>query len=211
MPLPQNTISKYSLKFRFHSAGDSVKVCTPISHPNVYGDSICLSMLRRESGNVPYEGWSGAYSATSILMQLQSFLFADNIDQDGGYTTRARTDKSSVQRNIRTMLEFQCRECSHSHSTPFPPIKASIRKLISVYPVEPELHRVIVQGTWCQTNLDSSAHRAIDGVTQSYDQYMKAQQSMFSAHSGNSSREQFEIIICSDHIPRTVCGSNLKS
>lgn len=70
-----------------------VKLCTMIPHPNVFegydfnanrnepGCWICLNMLRNTNQG-SNSGWSGAYSVYSIIMQLQSFLFAENIDQD---------------------------------------------------------------------------------------------------------------------------------
>lgn len=74
-----------------------VQLCTRIPHPNVYagydfssgrsepGNWLCLNMLRDVSQG-SYSGWSGAYSVCSILVQLQSFLFAESIDQDYGYS-----------------------------------------------------------------------------------------------------------------------------
>ena len=132
----------------------SVKLCTPIAHPNVFGGWICLSMLKSYTGNVPYEGWSGAYSATSVLMQLQSFLFAEWIDQDYGGEVKARTSKSSVNRSIRVCREFKC-GCSHSHSAPWPAIGAEAVHLpyIKLHLVNPEQDRdrVTIHGHWCQS------------------------------------------------------------
>merc|ERR1719201_2899694 len=75
---------------QYPSMPPDIKIKTPIAHPNVYGEWLCLSMLRRHTTDTAYEGWSGAYSATSILMQLQSFLFAEKVDQDEGYQADAR-------------------------------------------------------------------------------------------------------------------------
>ena len=77
-----------------------MQLCTLIPHPNVFegydynagrsedGVWLCLNMLRSASLG-SYSGWSGAYSVYSILVQLQSFLFAENIDQDYGYAATA--------------------------------------------------------------------------------------------------------------------------
>jgi ubiquitin-protein ligase len=129
-----------------------VKICTPIQHPNVFGGWICLSMLRQETGSVPYEGWSGAYSATSVLMQLQSFLFAENIDQDGGYTAKARTASWAVKGSRSACTSFYCTKCSHSHSTPWPPIKVlSTEKIIKIRALDDisSTKSVSVDGTSC--------------------------------------------------------------
>jgi ubiquitin-protein ligase len=59
----------------------TITLFTPIPHPNVFGNYICLDMIqagRREEGG----GWSSAYSVQSILTQLQSFLFEENLDKD---------------------------------------------------------------------------------------------------------------------------------
>jgi len=59
-----------------------VTLFNTIPHPNIFGNYICLDMiqgvgLRAEEGG----GWSSAYSAQSILTQLQSFLFEENLDE----------------------------------------------------------------------------------------------------------------------------------
>ncbi len=86
-----------------------MKVCQAIDHPNVFGDWICLDMIKTDyyHMNQSYGGWTSGYSATSILMQLQSyvlpfeirgakvrtpkktkhrFLFSENVPQKSGYS-----------------------------------------------------------------------------------------------------------------------------
>ena len=108
-------------------------------------------MLRPHTSTVPYEGWSGAYSATSILMQLQSFLFAEKIDQDGGYQANAKLSNQHVTRSLKVCKKYKCRKCSHSHDNPWPKVKGPPEALIKVYPTDPESERVVVQGSSCQT------------------------------------------------------------
>lgn len=50
----------------------TINLLTPITHPNVLaGNTICLDMLQPSSGTRQlYQGWTSAYSAQSILMQL---------------------------------------------------------------------------------------------------------------------------------------------
>ena len=108
-------------------------------------------MLRSYTGNVPYEGWSGAYSATSILMQLQSFLFAEKIDQDEGYQANARLTDADVNHSISVCKSFKCKKCKHSHNTPWPRVKGPPEALIKVFPTDPESGHVVVQGSTCQT------------------------------------------------------------
>ena len=80
----------------YPSLPPDIRIKTPIEHPNVYGDWLCLSMLREHTTDKAYEGWSGAYSATSVLMQLQSFLFAEKVDQDEGHQADARLSGNDV-------------------------------------------------------------------------------------------------------------------
>lgn len=51
-----------------------ITLYTPIDHPNVFGNHICLDMLQEDQKEL-YQGWSSAYTIQSILIQLQSFLF----------------------------------------------------------------------------------------------------------------------------------------
>ena len=48
----------------------------PGNHPNVFNSYICLDMLRKDSGYA-YQGWSPAYRASSVIMQLAGFLIDD--------------------------------------------------------------------------------------------------------------------------------------
>ena len=56
----------------------SIRLCTEVPHPNVFGHTLCLDMLqpRAASQDAWYEGgWCSAYTVESVLIQLQSFLF----------------------------------------------------------------------------------------------------------------------------------------
>jgi len=77
-------------------------------------------MLRPLEYGQEYSGWSTAYSAQAILLQLQSFLFGENMEQDGGYTRKAITDESAVTAAKRRIIGFTCKTCGHSHKRPFP-------------------------------------------------------------------------------------------
>ena len=53
---------------------------TPITHPNVLGGTnICLDILDVNQKQI-YQGWTSAYTVEAILIQLQSFLFNENIN-----------------------------------------------------------------------------------------------------------------------------------
>ena len=63
MTIPQN----------YPSSPPDITLCSPIPHPNVFGNKICLDMLG--STSKIYEGWVPAYTIEAVLIQLQSFLF----------------------------------------------------------------------------------------------------------------------------------------
>jgi ubiquitin-protein ligase len=52
-----------------------IKINTAISHPNIYGDYICASIL-----NVPQE-WTPAYTLKGVAIQLLSFFASDRVEQ----------------------------------------------------------------------------------------------------------------------------------
>ena len=126
----------------------AIRVCTAIAHPNVFGGYLCLSMLRRETSTVPYEGWSSTYSVTSLLMQLQTFLFAEKVDQDGGYQARARLHDRDVAYSIDECKKFVCATCKHCHATPYPKVYDPRKYLIHTKPLAPQ---VTVHGSAAQT------------------------------------------------------------
>ena len=107
-------------------------------------------MIRPHTSTVPYEGWSRAYSATSVCLQLQSFLFAEKIDQDGGYQANARLSDKDVKRSLEVCKSFVCRKCPHRHAVPWPKVKGPPEALIKVFPTSNDGH-VVVQGSACQT------------------------------------------------------------
>ena len=111
----------------YPSKPPTIQLCTQLAHPNVFqghdfnqhthneeGYYICLNMLRppEEWDTEAYSGWSSAYTVHAILMQLSSFLFAENIPQDDGGTVRCR---SNVQGTKRDADAFHA---AHGHSYP---------------------------------------------------------------------------------------------
>ena len=66
----------------YPDAPPEVRLCTTLCHPNVFGTWICLDLLRDQAEMVREgsqgRGWTSGYSAQSVLLQLQSFLFEEN-------------------------------------------------------------------------------------------------------------------------------------
>ena len=74
-------------------------------HPNVFGEYVCLSVCR-----LPPDGdWSSSYTLLTVLMQLQSFLFAENIPQEYGGNLKQYT-------NSRIVSEIRARNASYSNA-----------------------------------------------------------------------------------------------
>ncbi len=99
-----------------------VKLCQTIPHPNVFGDYICLDMLKSYTVSQPYAGWSSAYSVQSILLQLQGFLFAENIPQEHGGPRKAYSDDKVVSVARAWLDGFACAACGHTSAQPQPPL-----------------------------------------------------------------------------------------
>ena len=53
----------------------AIELLTPITHPNVFGTTLCLDLLSKTSkSDTDTIGWSSAYTIQSLLLQLQSFF-----------------------------------------------------------------------------------------------------------------------------------------
>jgi ubiquitin-protein ligase/stress response protein SCP2 len=83
-----------------------LRLCTPAPHPNIIeeteGFGVCMDML--ETGAVTrYGGWSSSYSASSILLQLQSVLFDERA---------CLYDRVTLEEALTAAEELQC-SCGH--------------------------------------------------------------------------------------------------
>ncbi|RYC54750.1 hypothetical protein CHU98_g11462 [Xylaria longipes] len=74
-----------------------------IQHPNVYGDFVCATILRRG------EEYTPAYTLKGIAIQLLSFFDSDNLEQEHG----RKRDLTSYQELDRLCLDdtYICRKC----------------------------------------------------------------------------------------------------
>ncbi|KAK3262957.1 hypothetical protein CYMTET_28216 [Cymbomonas tetramitiformis] len=95
-------------------------------HPNVYGRWVCLNMLRGghiRGFDTVSSGWSPAYSLSSILMQLQSFLFAENVPQDDGDTAENLL-VMQVPKRVSTFALCELLDGVSTHETSSPTLEA---------------------------------------------------------------------------------------
>ena len=129
----------------YPSSPPVVSLATPIPHPNVLNcefnaervtgmprNFLCVDMLHNwdwfmgssyhtERGS----GWSPAFTVRSILCQLQSFLFAESVEQFyGGWKDRAGygATRQGLDRARDLARSFEC-ACGHKHAACWPPIR----------------------------------------------------------------------------------------
>lgn len=100
-----------------------IKLCTHLKHPNIFRNYICLDMLKPITayGSDKYTGWTSAYSVQSILLQLQSFLFDENVPQEYGPAIQNKQSIFDVEKSKLEMKEFKC-SCQHSYDNIYPPL-----------------------------------------------------------------------------------------
>eukprot|EP01091_Cochliopodium_minus_P017803 TRINITY_DN7061_c0_g1_i1.p1 TRINITY_DN7061_c0_g1~~TRINITY_DN7061_c0_g1_i1.p1 ORF type:complete len:428 (-),score=151.39 TRINITY_DN7061_c0_g1_i1:130-1323(-) len=59
----------------------------------------------------PYEGWTSCYSMSSILFQLQSFLFDENVPEEYGGDRRNEVSAKSLMECFDKAEKFNCPNC----------------------------------------------------------------------------------------------------
>jgi ubiquitin-protein ligase/Mg-chelatase subunit ChlD len=121
-----------------------VKVCSYISHPNVFGEYLCLDILTMSEETIgsPYRGWSKAYTVSSLLVQLQSFLF----DIESGYlTVRSR------KRMWDKAMSYSCL-CGHTGRDPFP----KICKIVTSEPPKPGTYTTL-RDAICRVGIEKTS------------------------------------------------------
>jgi ubiquitin-protein ligase len=89
----------------------TIRLMTPLTHPNVFGTEICLDMLNG-SDRVIYQGWTSGYTVESILIQLQSFLFEKP----------AKDSEEKIKEEVKKANEFKDLSINHKGPLqPYPP------------------------------------------------------------------------------------------
>lgn len=81
----------------------SVHMDSNITHPNIFGNYICASILNTD------EGYTSAYTLKGIAIQLLSFFTSDRIEQEGGGYSVELGRYREQQFNVRD--HFLCNKC----------------------------------------------------------------------------------------------------
>ncbi len=94
-----------------------IQIDTNISHPNVFGNYICASILNT------HEGYTPAYTLKGICIQLLSFFGSDRMEQvTGGPAVNLATYKRSAS----SAKSFRCPACSLDNTKRAPTSAATV-------------------------------------------------------------------------------------
>lgn len=99
----KGTIYHFVLIFseNYPSKAPKVKSKNFIPRDHISGEHICLNMLDDK-------GWSSAYTITSIVLQLQSYIFSD----DENESIKKHDYKENVIKSINEVNNYKC-SCGH--------------------------------------------------------------------------------------------------
>jgi hypothetical protein len=93
----------------------TIQLMTTITHPNVFGNNLCLDLLQKNPKGEWYQGWNSAYTVESVLIQLQSFLFEKKIE------ALTPQEIEAFRKEVENANSFKCPSCRHRGSIePFP-------------------------------------------------------------------------------------------
>lgn len=149
-------ILHFILKFNenYPNEPPKIKLMTGIPHSNIikYQDDdyyLCMDLISNffwmEEGTStePYSGWSSSYTVKTIMMQLQTFLFEEFIEnydgrikhtlyelapeEGGGFRDKTKI-KQQIEQAFQDSYNFKCEICGHCYQKPFPEICTPIPK-----------------------------------------------------------------------------------
>lgn len=104
-----------NLPYNYPMSPPTISISTPLKHPNVFGNKLCLDMFDIATKKM-HKKWSTAYSLHSILLQLQSFLF----DVKKSFFNKANL--AIIQQQVEDSADFHCNISGHrGASKPYPP------------------------------------------------------------------------------------------
>ena len=89
----------------------TIRLMTPLTHPNVFGTEICLDMLNSNDRTL-YQGWTSGYTVQSVLIQLQSFLFE----------VPPKDSEERIKEEVKNANEYKDMKINHKGPiSPYPP------------------------------------------------------------------------------------------
>ena len=105
---------KLTLPYNYPIDPPIINIMTPLKHPNIFGNYLCLSMFDIGTKKL-HKKWSTAYTLQSILLQLQSFLF------DVKKSFFNKQNLALIQEQVEKSSDYDCNACGHrGFSKPYP-------------------------------------------------------------------------------------------
>tara|TARA_A100001015_G_C14857870_1_gene659096 strand:+ start:185 stop:1078 length:894 start_codon:yes stop_codon:yes gene_type:complete len=143
-------ILHFILKFteKYPNEPPKIKLMTGIPHSNIikYRDDdyyLCMDLISNffwmegSTSSEPYSGWSSSYTVKTIMMQLQTFLFEDFIEnydgrikhtlyelapeEGGGFRDKTKI-KEQIDKAFQDSYNFKCNKCGHCYQKPNPEV-----------------------------------------------------------------------------------------
>ena len=115
-----------------------VTIQSNITHPNVFGDYICASILNTT------EGYTPAYTLKSIAIQLHSFSCSDSLEQEGGGSV---VNLKDYRRTATYMLyegDHRCAKCGFDDHRPRTPQPMSLADYMRLSPGKQRARRTAI-------------------------------------------------------------------
>jgi len=139
-----------------------VRPCSTIYHKNVFGDYICLDILTmsKETEKTPFRGWTSAYTVSSLLVQLQCFLFDVHLTSAPS-SWKNRADEYARIGMHNQALNFTCKSCGHSGKKPFPRLKCYSAGCIQIAKKAaiPGEYKALNKSSLLEEDLTTAVHR----------------------------------------------------
>eukprot|EP00743_Colponemidia_sp_Colp-15_P002103 GILK01002283.1.p1 GENE.GILK01002283.1~~GILK01002283.1.p1 ORF type:complete len:627 (-),score=85.60 GILK01002283.1:164-2008(-) len=141
----------------------TIRLPVTFPHPNIFSSNyICLDLLQSYYTAERYAGWSSAYTVQTVLLQLQSFFFSENVPQHYGSVK----NRQGVNQSVLDGLKAYTCSCSHTSSAPYPSVRSSKSRRRSAGAAlrgsavegQPQTQETIVEGVIERSQADGRCH-----------------------------------------------------